>query len=206
MPADNIPLFKNIFNADDEEINFVATKVYKDNAGNSINPDVNQFHFTLSVTRFESFQMEDELVAALPIAAAQNFLAAQVGLTIEDVRTRLIGVGHSNHRGGILDLTGGNHAGGGIDVGSIPVGRGRLTDGILAACGQALDLGGLAVFQGDDSAAFELVRIAGVAVDCVGVSAICAVAFQVDLDAELGRGIGAVGRVSLVDLDRKSVV
>ena len=48
MPADNIPLFKNIFNADDEEINFVATKVYKDNAGNSINPDVNQFHFTLS--------------------------------------------------------------------------------------------------------------------------------------------------------------
>ena len=153
-----------------------------------------------SVTRFESFQMEDELVAALPIAAAQNFLAAQVGLTIEDVRTRLIGVGHSNHRGGILDLTGGNHAGGGIDVGSIPVGRGRLTDGILAACGQALDLGGLAVFQGDDSAAFELVRIAGVAVDCVGVSAICAVAFQVDLDAELGRGIGAVGRVSLVDL------
>ena len=49
MPADNIPLFKNIFNADDEEINFVATKVYKDNAGNSINPDVNQFQFTLSV-------------------------------------------------------------------------------------------------------------------------------------------------------------
>ena len=48
MPADNIPLFKNIFNADDEEINFVATKVYKDNAGNSINPDVNQFQFTLS--------------------------------------------------------------------------------------------------------------------------------------------------------------
>lgn len=51
MPADNIPLFKNIFNADDEEINFVATKVYKDNAGNSINPDVNQFHFTLSVPK-----------------------------------------------------------------------------------------------------------------------------------------------------------
>lgn len=49
MPADNIPLFKNIFNADDEEINFVATKVYKDNAGNSINPDANQFQFTLSV-------------------------------------------------------------------------------------------------------------------------------------------------------------
>ena len=49
MPADKIPLFKNIFNADDEEINFVATKVYKDNAGNSINPDVNQFQFTLSV-------------------------------------------------------------------------------------------------------------------------------------------------------------
>ena len=42
-------------------------------------------------------------------------------------------------------------------------------------------------------------RIAGVAVDCVGVSAICAVAFQGDLDAELGRGIGAVGRVSLDD-------
>lgn len=51
MPADNIPLFKNIFNADDEEINFVATKVYKDNAGNSINPDVNQFQFTLSVSK-----------------------------------------------------------------------------------------------------------------------------------------------------------
>lgn len=48
MPADNIPLFKNIFNAENEEINFVATKVYKDNAGNSINPDVNQFQFTLS--------------------------------------------------------------------------------------------------------------------------------------------------------------
>ena len=49
MPADNIPLFKNIFNAKNEEINFVATKVYKDNAGNQINPDVNQFRFTLSV-------------------------------------------------------------------------------------------------------------------------------------------------------------
>lgn len=48
MPADKIPLFQNIFNAEDEEINFVATKVYKDNAGNSINPDVNQFQFTLS--------------------------------------------------------------------------------------------------------------------------------------------------------------
>ena len=48
MPADNIPLFKNIFNAKNEEINFVATKVYKDNAGNRINPDVNQFQFTLS--------------------------------------------------------------------------------------------------------------------------------------------------------------
>lgn len=51
MPADNIPLFKNIFNAENEEINFVATKVYKDNAGNSINPDVNQFQFTLSVSK-----------------------------------------------------------------------------------------------------------------------------------------------------------
>ena len=54
MPADNIPLFKNIFNADDEEINFVATKVYKDNAGNSINPDVNQFRFTLSVPKTDA--------------------------------------------------------------------------------------------------------------------------------------------------------
>ena len=54
MPADNIPLFKNIFNADDEEINFVATKVYKDNAGNQINPDVNQFQFTLSVSEKDS--------------------------------------------------------------------------------------------------------------------------------------------------------
>lgn len=51
MPADNIPLFKNIFNAENEEINFVATKVYKDNAGNQINPDVNQFHFTLSAAK-----------------------------------------------------------------------------------------------------------------------------------------------------------
>lgn len=49
MPADNIPLFKNIFKAETEEINFVATKVYKDNAGNSINPDENQFQFTLSI-------------------------------------------------------------------------------------------------------------------------------------------------------------
>lgn len=54
MPADNIPLFKNIFNAENEEINFVATKVYKDNAGNSINPDVNQFRFTLSVPEKDS--------------------------------------------------------------------------------------------------------------------------------------------------------
>lgn len=54
MPADNIPLFKNIFNAENEEINFVATKVYKDNAGNSINPDVNQFQFTLSVSETDS--------------------------------------------------------------------------------------------------------------------------------------------------------
>lgn len=54
MPADNIPLFKNIFNAENEEINFVATKVYKDNAGNSINPDVNQFHFTLSVPKTDA--------------------------------------------------------------------------------------------------------------------------------------------------------
>ena len=54
MPADNIPLFKNIFNADDEEINFVATKVYKDNAGTQINPDVNQFQFTLSVSETDS--------------------------------------------------------------------------------------------------------------------------------------------------------
>ena len=54
MPADNIPLFKNIFNAENEEINFVATKVYKDNAGNSINPDVNQFKFTLSVPKTDA--------------------------------------------------------------------------------------------------------------------------------------------------------
>lgn len=54
MPADNIPLFKNIFNAENEEINFVATKVYKDNAGNRINPDVNQFRFTLSVSETDS--------------------------------------------------------------------------------------------------------------------------------------------------------
>ena len=54
MPADNIPLFKNIFNAENEEINFVATKVYKDNAGNSINPDVNQFQFTLSVPKTDA--------------------------------------------------------------------------------------------------------------------------------------------------------
>lgn len=54
MPADNIPLFKNIFNASNEEINFVATKVYKDNAGNQINPDVNQFQFTLSVSEKDS--------------------------------------------------------------------------------------------------------------------------------------------------------
>ena len=54
MPADNIPLFKNIFNAENEEINFVATKVYKDNAGNQINPDVNQFRFTLSVSEKDS--------------------------------------------------------------------------------------------------------------------------------------------------------
>lgn len=54
MPADNIPLFKNIFNAENEEINFVATKVYKDNAGNSINPDVNQFHFILSVPKTDA--------------------------------------------------------------------------------------------------------------------------------------------------------
>ena len=54
MPADNIPLFKNIFNAENEEINFVATKVYKDNAGNQINPDVNQFRFTLSVPEKDS--------------------------------------------------------------------------------------------------------------------------------------------------------
>lgn len=51
MPAGKIPLFKNIFNATNEEINFVATKVYKDNAGNSINPDVNQFQFTLSAAK-----------------------------------------------------------------------------------------------------------------------------------------------------------
>lgn len=51
MPADNIPLFKNIFNAENEEINFVATKVYKDNADNQINPDVNQFQFTLSAAK-----------------------------------------------------------------------------------------------------------------------------------------------------------
>ena len=54
MPADNIPLFKNIFNAKNEEINFVATKVYKDNAGTQINPDVNQFQFTLSVPETDS--------------------------------------------------------------------------------------------------------------------------------------------------------
>lgn len=54
MPADNIPLFKNIFNAENEEINFVATKVYKDNAGNQINPDVNQFQFTLSASEKDS--------------------------------------------------------------------------------------------------------------------------------------------------------
>lgn len=54
MPADTIPLFKNIFNAENEEINFVATKVYKDNAGIQINPDVNQFRFTLSVSETDS--------------------------------------------------------------------------------------------------------------------------------------------------------
>ena len=54
MPADKIPLFKNIFKADNEEINFVATKVYKDNAGNQINPDVNQFQFILSVPKTDA--------------------------------------------------------------------------------------------------------------------------------------------------------
>ena len=183
------------------------TKVERDRGARLGDLALRQFHARYicvtvlgqgSAIRFESFQMEDELVAALPIAAAQNFIAAQVGFTIEGVRTRRVSVLHSGYRSGILGQTALDRAGAILDCGKrVPGGQGgRLGDGILAACGQALDLGGLAVFQGDDATADER---KGLAVKGALIDVIRTNTFKIDKDTELGGAVWGVVRIGRSD-------
>ena len=103
----------------------------------------------------DSFQFEIEMIVSVPIAARQNLYALE----------RVIGVirFHGN-RGGVIGVCHRDFFGCtcfdfaravGRNVTGIVVGQIFFRDGIGAACGQAHNLGSLAVFQGEFIAALD---------------------------------------------------
>ena len=135
----------------------------------------------------DGLQQEAVGVAVLPAAAVQGFAAGE-GL-LHGVRGGRVGVGNGHNGGGIVHPARGDHAVAAVgDGGGIPGGNVDLAHGVLGARGQALDLGGLAIFQGDGFAADD--AAGGSAVNGIAVAA----------------GQGSAGGIRQVDLHGKDGV
>ncbi len=138
----------------------------------------------------DGLQQEAVGVAVLPVAAVQGFAAGEG--VLHGVRGGRVGVGNGHNGGGIVHPARGDHAVAAVgDDGGVPGGNVDLAHGVLAAGGQALDLGGLAIFQGDGFAAGD--AAGGIAVNGIAVAAGQGVAGgirQVDLHGKGGVGGG----------------
>ena len=137
----------------------------------------------------DGLQQEAVGIAGQPAAAVQGFAAGE-GI-LHGVRGGRVGVGNGHNGGGIVHPARGDHAVAAVgDGGGIPGGNVDLAHGVLGARGQALDLGGLAIFQGDGFAVGD--AAGGSAVNGIAVAAGQSIAGgirQVDLH---GKG-GVVG-------------
>ena len=135
----------------------------------------------------DGLQQEAEGIAGQPAAAGQGFAAGE-GL-FHGVSGGRVGVGNGHNGGGIVHPARGDHAAAAVaDGGGVPDGDLDLAHGVLGARGQALDLGGLAIFQGDGSAAGD--AAGGRAVNGIAVAA----------------GQGGAGGIRQVDLHGKGSV
>ena len=135
----------------------------------------------------DGLQQEAVGVAVLPVAAVQGFAAGEG--VLHGVRGGRVGVGNGHNGGGIVHPARGDHAVAAVgDGGFIPGGNVDLAHGVLGARGQALDLGGLAIFQGDVFAAGD--AAGGSAVNGIAVAA----------------GQGSAGGIRQVDLHGKGGV
>ena len=148
----------------------------------------------------DGLQQEAVGIAGLPVAAVQGFAAGE-GL-LHGVRGGLVGVGNGHNGGGIVHPARGDHAVAAVGDGEgIPGGNVDLAHGVLGARGQALDLGGLAIFQGDGFAAGD--AAGGSAVNGIAVAAGQGIAGgirQVDLHGKggVGGGVKPVGGLYLL--------
>ena len=135
----------------------------------------------------DGLQQEAVGVAVLPVAAVQGFAAGEG--VLHGVRGGRVGVGNGHNGGGIVHPARGDHAVAAVgDGGGIPGGNVDLAHGVLGARGQALNLGGLALFQGDGFAAGD--AAGGSAVNGIAVAA----------------GQGIAGGIRQVDLHGKGGV
>ena len=102
----------------------------------------------------DSFQFEIEMIVLVPIAARQNLYAAKRVIAVirfHGNRGGVIGVCHRDFLGcTCFDLVRAVRIARGVAFGQI-----FFRDGIGAACGQAHNLGSLAVFQGEFTAALD---------------------------------------------------
>ena len=135
----------------------------------------------------DGLQQEAVGIAGQPVAAVQGFAAGEG--VLHGVRGGRVGVGNGHNGGGIVHPARGDHAVAAVgDGGGIPGGNVDLAHGVLGARGQALDLGGLAIFQGDGFAAGD--AAGGRAVNGIAVAA----------------GQGGAGGIRQVDLHGKGGV
>ena len=135
----------------------------------------------------DGLQQEAVGIAGQPAAAVQGFAAGEG--VLHGVRGGRVGVGNGHNGGGIVHPPRGDHAVAAVgDGGGIPGGNVDLAHGVLGARGQALDLGGLAIFQGDGSAVGD--AAGGSAVNGIAVAA----------------GQGIAGGIRQVDLHGKGGV
>ena len=135
----------------------------------------------------DGLQQEAVGIAGQPVAAVQGFAAGEG--VLHGVRGGRVGVGNGHNGGGIVHPARGDHAVAAVgDGGGIPGGNIDLAHGVLGARGQALDLGGLAIFQGDGFAAGD--AAGGIAVNGIAVAA----------------GQGSAGGIRQVDLHGKGGV
>ena len=141
----------------------------------------------------DSLQFEFEMIAFFPIAARQNLFALErvIGIGVRRVhgnRVGLVGVCHHDFFGcTCFDLA---RAVSGNACLGIACGQIFFRDGIGAACGQAHNLGSLAVFQGECTVArdgFSIrITVNGVVVAGIGVHVI---ARQRKLHRKFGVGV-----------------
>ena len=153
----------------------------------------------------DSHQFETETIVLVPIAARQNLFALErvIGIGVRRVhgnRVGLVGVCHRNFFG----CTCRDRARAVRNVTGIAGRRGFFRDGIGAACGQAHNLGNLAVFQFEGTVVLDgsrgcLIAISignGIAVLGIGVQGLAIFARQRKLHRKIGvavRGQTLVG-------------